>query len=356
MTQKLILFIGSILFALLSCEFGVRYICKAWPFEEALQRPPYLTPRDASLRWRFSASDKRNSLGLRNREVGAKGAGVYRILFLGDSMIWSGETSSGELYTEVLERRLNAHSGKQLPPIEVINAGIPGYTTYQELEFLKIYGLDMAPDLVILGFVFNDLYYKYLHKPTKRGLMSGEPTVHLYRFNPAAFPGLLFARSYLAHEVVNGSAVLWKVIRRQPVFPFERRSDFYLAWKDYAWGRAGELIGEMKTLLAEREIPLMIVSFPVSDQVDDRYRQLDETYVLFPQRKIREICAASAIPLLDLTEALYRSGGRALFRDYPHLNAQGNDQVANEILKFLAVEAEPLVNYPASLALGVSVK
>jgi hypothetical protein len=31
--------------------------------------------------------------------------------------------------------------------IEVINAGIPGYTTYQELEFLKVYGLDMKPDL-----------------------------------------------------------------------------------------------------------------------------------------------------------------------------------------------------------------
>ncbi len=50
---------------------------------------------------------------------------------------------------------------------EIVNAGIPGYTTYQELEFLKIYGLEMNPDMVILGFVFNDVYYKYLHKPEK---------------------------------------------------------------------------------------------------------------------------------------------------------------------------------------------
>jgi hypothetical protein len=52
---------------------------------------------------------------------------------------------------------------------------VPGYTTYQELEFLKIYGLDMKPDLVILGFVFNDLFYPYLHRPTKHGLLSDDP-------------------------------------------------------------------------------------------------------------------------------------------------------------------------------------
>jgi len=44
--------------------------------------------------------------------------------------------------------------------INVINAGIPGYTTYQELEFLKIHGLAMKPDIVVLGFVFNDVYEK----------------------------------------------------------------------------------------------------------------------------------------------------------------------------------------------------
>jgi hypothetical protein len=44
----------------------------------------------------------------------------------------------------------------------MINAGIPGYTTYQEFEFLKIYGLDMEPDVVVLGLVFNDGYDKYL--------------------------------------------------------------------------------------------------------------------------------------------------------------------------------------------------
>jgi hypothetical protein len=46
----------------------------------------------------------------------------------------------------------------------VINAGMPGYTTYQELEFLKLYGLEMEPDLVVLGFVFNDVVANELEK------------------------------------------------------------------------------------------------------------------------------------------------------------------------------------------------
>src|SRR6266508_1288044 len=180
MVKKLALMGFSICLMLLSGEFLIRYLITAWPFETALYTPDYLTVRDIPLRWRYSSSDGRNALGLRNREVGPKKPGTSRILFLGDSLIWSGETSSGELYTEILERRLNARSSNGPHAFEVINAGIPGYTTYQELEFLKIYGLDMEPALVILGFVFNDVYYKYLHKSTSHTMLAREPTTHLY--------------------------------------------------------------------------------------------------------------------------------------------------------------------------------
>src|SRR5262249_782083 len=152
------------------------------------------------------------------------------------------------------------------------------------------YGMDMEPDLVVLGFVFNDLYYKYLHKPTKEKVLDSEPTTHLYHFNPSAFPGILFARSYLAHQIVDRSEVLWQRILQRPIFPFERRRDFYLAWKSYGWNQTRKLIGEMQALLTARGIPLVVLIFPISDQVNDQYRKLDETYVLYPQGKIHEIC------------------------------------------------------------------
>lgn len=335
MVKNLLLLVLSLCFMLLPCELIIRYRRQAWPFESALYVPDHLTRSDTTLRWRFSPSDVRNSLGLRNRELGAKKTGTYRILFLGDSLIWSGETSSGELYTAVLERRLNSRSPNDPNSFEIINAGIPGYTTYQELEFLKIYGMGMKPDLVILGFVFNDLYYKYLHRPTKQNLLNNEPATYLFQFNPYAFPGILFSRSYLAHRVAEGSVVIWKSILQHPVFPFERREDFYLAWKSYGWSHARKLIGEMQALLTEKEISLVVLVFPVSDQVNDKYRKLDEAYILYPQGKLREICDAYAIPRLDLTESIYRNGGITLFGDYLHLNTKGNDVVTDELEKYL---------------------
>jgi len=325
--------------ALLALEMRQRYRLEAWPFEAPLYVPDYLSARDAPLRWRISSSNGRNSLGLRNRELEPKKPGTRRILFLGDSLLWAGETSSGNLYTAVLEHRLNSRSSNRNAPVEVINAGVPGYTTYQELEFLKIYGLDMEPDLVVLGFVLNDLPYKYLHKPTSRNRLLGtEPAVHRYRFDPDGFPGALFGWSYLAHDVVYRGELFLKRRTQRPIFPFEERVDFYLAWKSYGWARARALIGEMKALLSERRIPLELLVFPVSDQVNDTYRKLDEAYVLYPQSKIREICNEYAIPMLDLTDPIYRNGGAALFQDYLHLNGKGNDIVAHEIQKHLVAK------------------
>jgi GDSL-like Lipase/Acylhydrolase family len=221
---------------------------------------------------------------------------------------------------------LNARAPNGAPSFEVVNAGIPGYTTYQELEFLKIYGLDMQPDLVILGFVFNDVFYRYLHRPTEETLIGPEPAARLHRFNPYVFPQRLVARSYLAHELVDRGTVLWRRMLQRPIFSFDQRRDFYLAWKSYGWIHARALIAQMRDVLAERGIRLAVLVFPMGDQFNAQYRKLDEAHVLYPQRRIREICDDLAIPRLDLTETIDKNGGRILFRgrDHVHLNALGN--------------------------------
>jgi lysophospholipase L1-like esterase len=332
--KKFALIVFSTFFVLLPAELLVRYRIPAWPFEPPLYISSYLSARDASLRWRFSSGEGRNSLGLRNREVTAKTPGTLRILFLGDSLVWSGETSSGALYTELLEQRLNARSVNKVQ-FEVINAGIPGYTTYQELEFLKLYGLNMEPDIVVLGFVFNDVYYKYYHKPTKEKILAREPAAHLHHFNTDSFPGFFFGRSHLAHQLASAGEIFWKRIVGRPVFPFERRGDFYLAWKDYGWNHTRRLLGEMHTLLGDRRVPLVVLVFPMRDQVNHEYRKLDEAFVLYPQQKIRAICDNRGIPMLDLTDIIYREGGVTLFRDHLHLNRKGNDVVADELEKYV---------------------
>lgn len=329
---KIFLLFSSTICMLFLGESFVRYRLKAWPFDKEVKTYPYLSQKDDNLRWRYPPEGGRNSLGLRNREIIKKAAHHYRILFLGDSLVYVGDTSSRELYTQVIERNLNDEPSLATKQFEVINAGVPGYTTYQELEFLKTYGLHMEPDLVVLGFVINDVYYKYLHKPVEGKLLGADPSVRLHRFNTRTFPGVLFARSYLAHEAFYALA---NKIRGHPYFTFERRDDFYLAWKDYGWAETRTLIGEMQGLLKERNIQLKMVIFPIADQVDDKYLNIDRDYVLYPQQRIKSICNDYRIPFLDLTETLYRHGGAELYLDGIHLSGKGNDVVASEVTRYL---------------------
>jgi lysophospholipase L1-like esterase len=314
-------------------EVALRHHLGAWPFDAPIVLAPHLTPQDATLRWRFSPSPTRNSLGLRNREVGPKAPGVVRVLVLGDSLVWSAETTTGALYTEIAERTLNARPRAAL--VEVVNAGVPGYTTYQELQFLRLYGLAMEPDLVVLGFVFNDVYDPYLHRPTAARLLDREPAILLHRFNTRAWPGWLFARSYLAHHTVFNARLAYEKLEGQRRFLFDRRDDFYLAWTPHGWEAAAARLREMQALLAGRRFAIMI--FPVIEQVD-ALNDADRDYVLYPQKRLNAICHALAVRCLDLTETLRAEGGQRLFRDYVHLNSAGNDLVAVELVRLVETE------------------
>jgi len=98
-----------------------------------------------------------NSKGLRDDEFSTqKPSGVYRILVLGDSITFGWGVRVEETYVQQLEHLLNASF--PFRRFEVINAGVPAYDTGRELAFLKKEGLSYEPDLVIVGFWWNDLY------------------------------------------------------------------------------------------------------------------------------------------------------------------------------------------------------
>jgi lysophospholipase L1-like esterase len=103
----------------------------------------------------------------------------------------------------------------------------------------------------------------------------------------------------------------------------------------------------MNALLQKQGIPLVVLVFPVSEQLDRATRERDEPRVLYPQRRIREICEAHGIPMLDLTATLERNGGKELFKDYLHLNGKGNDVVADQVEEFLASRVGQMVGMKA---------
>lgn len=91
-----------------------------------------------------------NRAGLRGVDPGSSHASTYRILLLGDSMIWGFGVEDDQTVSARLQDLLRARYSK--PTVEVLNAGVPGYGTADELAFLKARGAELEPDLVVVQF------------------------------------------------------------------------------------------------------------------------------------------------------------------------------------------------------------
>jgi hypothetical protein len=85
-----------------------------------------------------------------------KSPGKYRIAVLGDSMVAAAQVPLEQRFTEVMSREL---AGCTQRPVEVLNFGVGGYSTAQELLQLRSRVWAFQPDLVVLSVYFgNDLY------------------------------------------------------------------------------------------------------------------------------------------------------------------------------------------------------
>lgn len=99
-----------------------------------------------------------NALGLRDREVGDKAAGEYRVLVLGDSVPFGIGVRYEESFPYRLEVLLNErHPGRRF---RTLNLGVPSYNTEQERIQLETLGLPLRPDAAILLFSSNDIMPK----------------------------------------------------------------------------------------------------------------------------------------------------------------------------------------------------
>src|SRR3990170_3932601 len=107
---------------------------------------------------KFGAPGTINSKGLREREYTyEKEDGVFRVLILGDSFTASLEVPLEQTWHEVLEAELNK-AGLRPRRVEVIAAGIQGWSTDQQYLYYLDEGYRYRPDLVLVQFYPNDIY------------------------------------------------------------------------------------------------------------------------------------------------------------------------------------------------------
>ena len=86
------------------------------------------------------------------RTFTAKPAGTVRIITLGDSSTYGVNTPRPwpRRLQEILERKIGP--GR----FQVINLGVPGYTIFQGRRVLQTRGRRLEPDVVVIGFGWND--------------------------------------------------------------------------------------------------------------------------------------------------------------------------------------------------------
>lgn len=107
--------------------------------------------------------NRHNSLGFRGEEFDVpKADGVYRIVTIGASTTYDTGVLNNykNSYAYLLEKYLRSKGYKN---VEVVNAGIGAYTSFESLMNLQFRVLDIDPDLIIIYHAVNDAHTRLVY-------------------------------------------------------------------------------------------------------------------------------------------------------------------------------------------------
>jgi len=177
----------AIVLALGLLEGGARVWLTYWASPDDFRRYALYSQIDpAAFRWRShhylnyypspyynQEGTYHNSLGYRNDEFPIeKPAGVFRIVALGGSTVYTEKVKDNkQTFTAQLENILRSQYGYS--NVQVINAGVPGFNSWESLINLEFRVLDLEPDLVILYQNTNDVHTRLVVPSAYRGDNSG---------------------------------------------------------------------------------------------------------------------------------------------------------------------------------------
>ena len=275
-----------------------------------------------------------NELGFRDVERGDKTR--KRAIALGDSSFYGFGVDDKQVFTAVLESRLDA---------DFINGGVPGYSSQQGLNLLDLRGWELEPDLLVVCNLWSDNNFDSWVDHELMADRAEVTSTFGYRLRNVLSVSALFGwadwivnrnqRAELAKQInyIRGPERQGIGLRRVPINRYAANLERY-ATEMHA--RGGGVLFLMPT---NREDTLQKLEHHPWDPYRDVMRFMAERW---------------NAPLVELWRVFPDRGGIGLFVDEIHPNAQGHQIMGEQIELALRARnwpAEPLQLTPPTTPL-----
>jgi lysophospholipase L1-like esterase len=281
-----------------------------------------------------------NSLSYRNDEISLeKPSNVYRIVALGGSSTYDVRIEDNKkTFTAQLEKLLKEQYGYQ--NVEVINAGVPGYNSWEILINLEFRVLDLNPDLVIIYEGTNDVHARLVEPSAYRGDDSGRrqpwriPPVPLWEHS--ALLRILSRMTNLTRQVSvddftsSPTFLSWPFESRlnedgvDPTKILEKNTPIYFRRN----------LENMIAIAKEHGIEVLFVTWAYSPYLDD-YASKEYYQQGFQENNevVKEVANRHHIPLFDFAEVMPQDA--KYWADGRHVNEVGALEKARLFAEFI---------------------
>jgi hypothetical protein len=321
---------------LLATEAGVRvlHLAPTPSAQDALYAPDPILPHrlraSATITGRSGTDEfdfryEHNRLGFRGPEIATeKPPDVFRIVALGDSFTYGIGVDWDDTFVHRLEGLFNAREGRH-PRVEVIDAGVPRFYPEAERKLLEHYALPLAPDLVLVTFVPNDVIDTYYGSDAtsvaEGGYLLTSDAARAIESLPAPFrwlAGHSHLMRWLVARVVTARRTEAKPVVWADVY---RESGFHEA----AWREVERQYAAIVALAHQHHMLVAFAHLPQQDPLDES--------AAYPGQRLARFCAEQRVPFIDLLGAM-RAAQREQVIYWPrdgHANAEGTRVIAGEL-------------------------
>ena len=267
-----------------------------------------------------------NSHGFRGEEFDAdKPKDQVRICCIGNSCTFGWEIPKGGTYSERLEDHLrSSYLDKN---IEVINCGVPGYTSHQGLILLKEKILDYDPDIITLSFGWNDMW------GAGRGLSDREIKV--------LSPFVIWLQNNLAKLATYRLVkyLILEVTEKEGLSGFDVENPTYrVTLNEYR-----QNLMEIRKIALENGITPVFLTSPAPQSSvylgEGRRTQLERIFMIHEEynKVIRDLQQENQFLMVPLATFFQNQAGffDPELKDYIHYNERGHAYVAELIARYI---------------------